>query len=72
MDYKFDWTITLGNVITLVILMFGSGAFYTRIVKFISKLEYLIGEFPPHKHINRKILYPKGLAPQEPHDTEIS
>lgn len=63
MGLRFDGTVTLGNVLTLAtILLMGFGAWY----KFLRKIDLLIQrmeDFPPHRHTNGGVIYPKGFDP---------
>jgi hypothetical protein len=52
----FDFTISLTTLVQLPIL---GGVWY--VVRFIS----IQKDYPPHRHVNGKILYPKDYAPQE-------
>ncbi len=46
----------------LGVLVFGVAA---PIVWSAFRLRSLLKDFPPHRHLNGKILYPKGYAPGE-------
>jgi len=62
--FKWDGTITLGNLLTILGFGFAALKFYTKVVRFIDKLEMLIDEFPPHRHVDGAILFPKGMSPE--------
>lgn len=51
----FDFTITLTTVLQLPVL---AGVWY--VVRFVS----IQRDFPPHRHTNGDIFYPKGFAPE--------
>lgn len=47
-----DGTITLGNLLTIVVLLYP-----------VLRLASVMRDFPPHRHIGHEIVYPKGMAP---------
>lgn len=57
-----DLALHLGEVITVV------GAVCTaawRVIRAAGKVEDMLENFPPHRHVNGSILYPKGYEPTE-------
>jgi hypothetical protein len=58
MGLHWDGTISLGNIITL---LFGAGP----ILFFVVRIYVLFREFPPHRHMNGDIYYPKGMKPED-------
>jgi hypothetical protein len=36
-----------------------------RIVKLVDRLESVLGDYPPHRHVNGAIVYPHDYAPPE-------
>ena len=64
---SFDWTISVGTVLSVAggITMAGVsiGRILRRMEKRWDRLEQTLQEFPPHQHINEHIRYPKGMAP---------
>lgn len=62
----FDWTVTFGDILKLMSFAFGLLLIYGKLVKFVTKIEWMMDEFPPHKHIgnNNDILYPRGMEPR--------
>ena len=67
---KFDWTISIGNVITLVAFLPVAVAALIKVVRWTDRLDMLMGEFPPHRHVGSdpetdpSIIYPKGMRPR--------
>ena len=67
---KFDWTISIGNVITLVTFLPVAVAALVKVVRWTDRLDMLMGEYPPHRHLNSDpetdttILYPRGMRPR--------
>ena len=54
-----DGTITLGNVLTIIIFFGSFLAFYAKIVRLFAILQ----EYPPHRHNGNAVIYPKGMNP---------
>lgn len=48
----FDGTITLGNILTILAVLW-------PILRFTA----VIRDFPPHRHTKDGIIYPKGMSP---------
>lgn len=60
-----DGTVTLGNLLTIasiaVTLFVGYNKIYTRVIRFMDKIEFLLAEYPPHKHAGDTVIYPELL-----------
>lgn len=41
-----------------------------KAVRVFNRHENLYKDFPPHRHVNGKILYPRGFSPQKLEDLE--
>jgi len=52
-------------IIKIIELLLGGGIFATLIKGLfaLNRFLFLMGEYPPHRHVGRKIQYPKGYAP---------
>lgn len=50
----------------VLILLFGVAY---PMVRSSQRLRQILSDFPPHRHINGKILFPKGYAPTDPEET---
>lgn len=61
---KLDWTLSVGNLITpLVIVVGGVFAWFRYIKKATTTLDNLnatLGNFPLHKHLDGRVIYPDG------------
>jgi hypothetical protein len=64
--FHWDGTVTFGNVLTMIVFTLVFLKFYSKIVRFIDKIELIIDEFPPHTHVRGLIRYPKGMEPADP------
>lgn len=60
-----DWF----HVTEIAILLFGVAA---PITYGVIRLVAMLKDFPPHKHINGKILYPKGYEPGQVETLRLS
>jgi hypothetical protein len=56
-----DGTITLGNVLTMIVFMLPVIRFWSVFV-----------DFPPHRHARGFIIYPKGMAPKKDDVEEVN
>lgn len=60
-----DGTITLGNLLTIATIagtiLIGYSKVYARIIRFMDKIEFLMSEYPPHKHAGDSVIYPEML-----------
>lgn len=59
---RWDGTITLGNLLTIIALLVSFMAFYSRLVRLFAIFE----EYPPHRHNADVIVYPRGMKPERP------
>jgi len=68
-NVHWDWTITAGNIIQIIwftIVIFGASIkIYTKVVRYTDKLQLLMDEYPPHRHVSDQIVYPAGMKPQD-------
>ena len=49
-----DGTISLGNVLMILAVLWP-----------VIKFSVIMRDFPPHRHTDSKILYPKGMSPED-------
>jgi hypothetical protein len=55
-----DGTVTLGNVLTMAVVLFPVLRFWV-----------VLTDFPPHRHARGYIIYPKGMAPKKDDIDEV-
>lgn len=36
-----------------------------KVIRVVNRLEMMLQEYPPHRHINGHIVYPKGYTPEK-------
>jgi hypothetical protein len=58
-----EYTVTLGDILTTLTVGGGAILFYTRIITVVNRWDFLMKEFPPHRHYHQHITYPKGMKP---------
>lgn len=70
MGLHFDWTISIGSIITVAwgtVLALG---FFLKVMRWIDKLDMIMDEYPPHRHVGSNpqadplIVYPRGMKPR--------
>jgi len=54
--FNVDLTIHIGEFLTLCYVAY-------RVVKALSRVESLLRDFPPHRHVNGSVIYPEGFEP---------
>ncbi len=57
---KWDFTITVGNILTAVSICGTLAASAIAVVRRLDRFIEMMKHFPPHRHVGNKIQYPKG------------
>lgn len=62
---NFEWTITAGDVLKAIIFASGFLLMYAKMAFMAGDLKRIMSDFPPHRHIEGRILYPDKYEPTE-------
>lgn len=67
---RLDMTISIGDVLAVLSICATLGGAAWALIRKLDEVLIFFREFPPHRHVQGKILYPKGYAPEEPEDLQ--
>lgn len=57
---RLDWNVPVWQVLAMVWVVF---LFFFGVMRKLDKLISIFEEYPPHKHVFGKVMYPKGMKP---------
>lgn len=57
-------TLHIADVISIPTMLIVIG-FAVRALRFMGRVEQLFNDYPPHRHVNGTVIYPKGYKPTD-------
>lgn len=59
---RIDWSVPIWPIIVALVTVLG---FSYKIIGMLNQILAIFREYPPHKHINGHVLFPKGMSPDK-------